>query len=84
MVQTEYTSQFQGKSSFPASQKVYEEGSQPSILVPFRQVTLSPTTGRFGQENNPPLNIYDTSGPYSDPESRLDLRQACPRCGGSG
>ena len=78
MVQTEYTSQFQGKSSFPASQKVYEEGSQPSIRVPFRQVTLSPTTGRFGQENNSPLNIYDTSGPYSDPASHLDLRQGLP------
>ena len=78
MVQTEYTSQFQGKSSFPASRKFYSEGSQPSIRVPFRQVTLTPTTGRFGQEDNAPLNIYDTSGPYSDPSARLDLRQGLP------
>ena len=78
MVQTEYTSQFQGKSNFPASQKVYREGSQPSIRVPFRQVTLTPTTGRFGQEENAPLSIYDTSGPYSDPNSSLDLRQGLP------
>ena len=78
MVQTEYTSQFQGKSSFPASQKVYKEGSQPSIRVPFRQVTLTPTTGRFGQEENAPLDIYDTSGPYSDPNASLDLRQGLP------
>ncbi len=78
MVQTEYTSQFQGKSSFPASEKVYKEGSQPSIRVPFRQVTLTPTTGRFGQEENAPLDIYDTSGPYSDPNSSLDLRQGLP------
>ncbi len=78
MVQTEYTSQFQGKSNFPASQKVYKEGSQPSIRVPFRQVTLTPTTGRFGQEENAPLSIYDTSGPYSDPNSLLDLRQGLP------
>ena len=75
MVQTEYTSQFQGKSSFPASQKAYEEGSQPSIKVPFRQVSLTPTSGRFGQEDNSPLNIYDTSGPYSDPSVSLDLQQ---------
>ena len=78
MVQTEYTSQFQGKSNFPASQKVYKEGSQPSIRVPFRQVTLTPTTGRFGQEENAPLSIYDTSGPYSDAGASLDLRQGLP------
>ena len=78
MVQTEYTSQFQGKSSFPASQKFYKEGSRPSIQVPFRQVTLTPTSGRFGQEANPPLNIYDTSGPYSDPGAHLDLMQGLP------
>ena len=78
MVQTEYTSQFQGKSNFPASRKIYQEGSQPSVRVPFRQVTLTPTTGRFGNEENAPLNIYDTSGPYSDPDASLDLRQGLP------
>ena len=78
MVQTEYTSQFQGKSQFPASDKVYKEGSQPSIQVPFRQVTLTPTTGRFGQEENAPLAIYDTSGPYTDANAALDLRQGLP------
>ncbi len=78
MVQTEYTSQFQGKSNFPASQKVYKEGSQPTVKVPFRQVSLTPTTGRFGEEQNAPLDIYDTSGPYSDPNASLDLRQGLP------
>ena len=78
MVQTEYTSQFQGKSNFPASNKVYEEGSQPSVRVPFRQVTLTPTTGRFGQEENAALSIYDTSGPYSDPDVSLDLGNGLP------
>ncbi len=78
MVQTEYTSQFQGKPSFPASQKVYREGSQPSIRVPFREVSLTPTSGRFGEEQNAPLDIYDTSGPYSDPNVSLDLGQGLP------
>ena len=78
MVQTEYTSQFQGKSNFPASDKVYKEGSQPSVRVPFRQVTLTPTTGRFGQEENAALSIYDTSGPYSDADASLDLRKGLP------
>ena len=78
MVQTEYTTKIQGKSTFPASEKVYKEGSSPSVRVPFRQVTLNPTTGRFGQEENPPLSIYDTSGPYSDSAARLDLAQGLP------
>ena len=79
MVQTtEYTQAFQGKSSFPASNKVYREGSQPSIRVPFREVTLDPTTGRFGQEDNLPLSVYDTSGPYSDSAAMLDLRRGLP------
>ena len=78
MVQTEYTSKFQGKSQFPASAKVYKEGSQPSILVPFRQVNLTPTSGRFGQEENEPLSLYDTSGPYTDASTNLDLGQGLP------
>ena len=78
MVQTEYTSQFQGKSQFPASEKVYRQGSQPSIRAPFRQVTLTPTGGRFGTEANPPLSVYDTSGPYTDDNAFLDLRQGLP------
>ncbi len=78
MVQTEYTTKIQGKSTFPASEKVYKEGSNPGVRVPFRQVTLNPTTGRFDQEENPPLSIYDTSGPYSDNAASLDLAQGLP------
>ena len=78
VVSTEYTQAFKGKPSFPASTKVYQEGSSPSIRVPFRQIALNPTTGRFGQEDNAPLSIYDTSGPYSDETAILDLRQGLP------
>ena len=78
MVQTEYTTKIQGKSTFPASEKVYKEGSSPSVRVPFRQITLNPTTGRFGEEENPPMSIYDTSGPYSDNGATLDLAQGLP------
>ena len=46
--------------------------------MPFRQVTLDPTTGRFGQEDNLPLSVYDTSGPYSDSAAMLDLQQGLP------
>ena len=68
----------QGRATFPASNKVYSQGSRPDLMVPFRQVTLSPTSGRFGQEENAPLRLYDTSGPYSDPSVALDVRQGLP------
>ena len=51
---------------FPASKKVYAEGSQPDIRVPFREIELSPTVTSRGEEENPPIRVYDTSGPYTD------------------
>lgn len=68
----------QGKSAFPASNKVYLQGSRPDVRVPFREITLTPTSGRFGQEENPPLRVYDTSGLYTDQSVGLDLRQGLP------
>jgi phosphomethylpyrimidine synthase len=68
----------QGKPAFPASRKVYVEGSRPDIRVPFREVTLTPTAGRLGPEANPPIRLYDTSGPYTDPDMSLDVRQGLP------
>ncbi len=70
--------QIQGKPDFPASRKVYSQGSRPDLRVPFREVTLTPTTGRFGQEENAPLSLYDTSGPYTDEAIELDLRKGLP------
>jgi phosphomethylpyrimidine synthase len=68
----------QGKSAFPASNKVYISGSRRDVRVPFREITLSPTTGRFSQEENPPLRVYDTSGLYTDNSVMLDLQQGLP------
>jgi len=68
----------QGKSNFPASKKVYKTGSRPDIKVPFREVELTPTAGRFGNEENPPFHIYDTSGPYSDETAQLDIKKGLP------
>ncbi|WP_447928291.1 phosphomethylpyrimidine synthase ThiC [Vreelandella sp. EE27] len=62
----------------PASTKRYIEGSRPDIRVPFREITLSPTTTSGVDEQNPPLLVYDTSGPYTDPEAQIDLRQGLP------
>ncbi|WP_447042695.1 phosphomethylpyrimidine synthase ThiC [Vreelandella sp. H-I2] len=62
----------------PASHKVYVEGSRPDIRVPFREITLSPTKTSSIDEENPPLLVYDTSGPYTDPNAQIDLRQGLP------
>jgi phosphomethylpyrimidine synthase len=62
----------------PGSRKVYIEGSRPDIRVPFREISLSPTKTTGIDEENPPLLVYDTSGPYTDPAASNDLRQGLP------
>ncbi|MFC0251375.1 phosphomethylpyrimidine synthase ThiC [Massilia consociata] len=66
---------------FPNSRKVYIEGSRPDIRVPMREISQSPTPDSFGGEPNPPLFVYDTSGPYTDPLASIDVRRglATPR-----
>ena len=78
MTQTQEDLAIQGQNPFPASKKVYAPGSRDDIKVPFREVVLTPTSGRFGQEDNAPLKIYDTSGPYTDSAARLHLGQGLP------
>ena len=63
---------------FPRSRKVYVEGSRPDIRVPMREVSLTPTHSSTGVEENPPVYIYDTSGPYTDPQARIDLMAGLP------
>ncbi|KOP70695.1 thiamine biosynthesis protein ThiC [Lysinibacillus sp. FJAT-14745] len=65
-------------SSFEGSKKVYVEGSRPNILVPMREIALSPTTGSFGEEENAPVRVYDTSGTYTDPEYKVDITKGLP------
>nr|MBA2690834.1 phosphomethylpyrimidine synthase ThiC [Burkholderiales bacterium] len=59
---------------FPKSRKVYVEGSRPDVRVPMREVSLSDTPATFGAERNPPIFVYDTSGPYTDPQVNIDIR----------
>ncbi len=63
---------------FPASRKVYVQGSRADLRVPMREVTLTPTHANQGVEENPPVFIYDTSGPYTDPAARIDLLGGLP------
>ncbi len=60
---------------FTRSQKVYVQGSRPDILVPMREITLDVTPTDFGGEINAPVTVYDTSGPYTDPNVVIDVRK---------
>ena len=65
-------------SSFPNSRKVYAAGSADDIRVPMREVRQSSTAGVEGDEENPPFFIYDTSGPYTDPEVKVNIQEGLP------
>ena len=58
----------------PNSRKVYVQGSRPDIRVPMREISQSDTPASFGAEKNPPVYVYDTSGPYTDPSAKIDIR----------
>ncbi len=60
--------------SLPNSRKVYIEGSRPDIRVPMREISQSDTPASMGHEKNPPIFVYDTSGPYTDPTVKIDIR----------
>ncbi|MBI5198076.1 MAG: phosphomethylpyrimidine synthase ThiC, partial [Nitrospirae bacterium] len=62
---------------FPASRKTYIPGVSPGVRVPMREISLTPTQGVRDQklEDNPPVLVYDTSGPYTDPGVGIDIRR---------
>lgn len=66
------------KKPFANSRKIYIQGSRPDIQVPFREISLSDTPSMFGAEKNPPVMVYDTSGPYTDPTINVDIRNGLP------
>jgi phosphomethylpyrimidine synthase len=64
---------------FPGSKKIYVSGSRPDIRVPLREISQTPTRTAHGTiEQNPPIPVYDTTGPYTDPEVNIDLHQGLP------
>jgi phosphomethylpyrimidine synthase len=58
----------------PQSRKIYVPGSRADIQVPMREISQSDTPASMGAEINPPITVYDTSGPYTDPAVRIDIR----------
>lgn len=68
------------QTAFPNSTKVFVPGTLYPIQVAMRQISLSPTKLSNGQiEVNPPITIYDTSGPYTDGTQEIDIRKGLPR-----
>jgi len=63
---------------FTNSRKIHIQGSRADIRVPMREITLTPTQTDNGIEENPPITVYDTSGPYSDPQAEIDLLKGLP------
>jgi len=62
----------------PSSRKIYVEGSRDDVRVPMREIAQSETPASFGAEKNPPIVVYDTSGPYTDPDATIDIRRGLP------
>ena len=62
----------------PNSRKIYVEGSTPDVRVPMREISQADTPTGFGGEKNPPIFVYDCSGPYTDPNVQIDIRQGLP------
>ena len=67
------------KKQFPASTKVYVQGNKPDIQVPMREISLSPTETDMGVFQNEPVRVYDTSGPYTDPDFNPDVHKGLPK-----
>jgi phosphomethylpyrimidine synthase len=67
------------ETQLPNSRRIYIDGKQPGVHVPFREIDQT-TTRNFkgGLEENPPVRVYDTSGSYGDPSIRCDVREGLP------
>jgi phosphomethylpyrimidine synthase len=65
-------------SPFPSSRKKYITGTRGDLRVPVREISLSPTHHSNWVEQNPPLPVYDCSGPYTDPDAEIDLARGLP------
>ena len=61
--------------AYPNSDKIYLSGSRTDMRVPLRQIRQDDTVSAQGREPNPPIPVYDTSGPYGDPNAEINLKQ---------
>src|SRR5690606_24048167 len=65
---------------FPGSQKIYRTGSRQDVQVPMREIQQTPSQRQHDHEeiSNPPVIVYDTSGPYTDPSADIDVQKGLP------
>src|SRR4051812_38335536 len=71
------------REPLPASKKIYVPGTLHNIKVAMREIELSDTVNKFSKiekrEKNPSVVVYDTSGPFTDPDKQIDLTQGIER-----
>lgn len=72
------------RDPFPASKKIYVEGEQTGVKVAMREIELTESKpvfegGEFKKDENPSVTVYDTSGPYTDPNVDIDVRKGLPK-----
>jgi phosphomethylpyrimidine synthase len=65
--------------TFTGSKKIYLDGSKPEIKVPMREILQTDSLTAEGKQKNRPLYVYDTSGPYTDPEVEIDIEFGIPK-----
>ncbi len=65
--------------NFAGSKKIYLEGSKKEIKVPMREILQTDSLTTNGNQKNKPIYIYDTSGPYTDPDIEIDIETGIPR-----
>jgi len=66
-------------AALPNSRRIYINGQQEGVRVPFREIDQSPTRNFDNSlEENPPVRVYDTSGRYGDPSIATDVREGLP------
>ncbi len=69
------------RDPFPASRKIYVPGRLHPIRVAMREISVGDTVDGYTQSvtHNPPVTVYDTSGPFTDPAVEIDIRTGLPR-----
>ena len=66
-------------NALPNSRRIYVHGNQTGVRVPFREIAQNQTRNFKGElEENPPVRVYDTEGPWGDPDQQCDVRAGLP------
>ncbi|MCP6711306.1 phosphomethylpyrimidine synthase ThiC, partial [Klebsiella pneumoniae] len=67
------------KKGFPASRRVFKQGADEDIRVPFREIELSDTVTDYSTQKNEPLTVYDTAGVYHEEGYEVDVQKGIPK-----